>query len=121
MKKIFGVIIVFAIIFSLSSCGIHTGLTNNANNHTTTVVLEKKNYRIVQKVKGTSSGLYVLMFGGSFSAEIEAARSRMLESAGLIGSSRAVINETVETNWKIFFFVNIVTITVSAYVIEFTE
>ena len=109
-------------LFSFSSCAVHSGLTHNVNNHTTNVVLEKNNYKIIQKVKGTASGTTVLAIGGSFKPLIEKARAEMLESAGLIGTSRAVINETVEINNKNYVgVVNVKTITVSAYVIEFTE
>jgi hypothetical protein len=45
----------------------------------------------------------------------------MLESANLIGKSRAVINETVEVNNKFFLLIGFKTVTVSAYVIEFTN
>jgi len=46
----------------------------------------------------------------------------MLSSANLIGKPRAVINETVEINNKSYVgIVNVHTITVSAYVIEFTN
>ena len=45
----------------------------------------------------------------------------MLSSANLIGKPRAVINETVEINNKSYVgIVNVHTVTVSAYVIEFT-
>ena len=122
MRKFFSVLLVVSILFSFSSCAIHSGLTNNVNNHTTNVVLTKNNYKIIQKVKGTASGTSVFAIGGSFNPLIERARAEMLESAGLIGASRAVINETVEINNKSYVgIVNTKTVTVSAYVIEFTE
>jgi hypothetical protein len=74
-------------------------------------------------VKGAASGTTVFgIIGGSFRPLIDRARTEMLENAGLVGSSRAVINETVEVNNR--SFIGIVTtknVTVSAYVIEFTE
>ena len=121
MKKLFSVFLVIAMIFSLSSCALHSGLTNNVNNSTTNVVLAHNNYKIIKKVKGTASGTSVFGLGGSFRPLIESARAQMLGNAGLIGTSRAVINETVEINDKVFVIVNIKTVTVSAYVIEFTE
>lgn len=121
MKKILHVIITIAIVLSMSSCAIHSGLTGNLNNHATNVVLQGSNYKIIQKVKGKATGMYVLgIFGGSFNAKVEEARSNMLASANLIGKPRAIINETVEVNYKYFIVFGLRTITVSAYVIEFT-
>jgi hypothetical protein len=92
------------------------------NNHTTNVVLQKNNYKIIQKVKGTSTSTSVFGIGGGFRPLIERARAKMLESAELIGTTRAVINETVETNNKNYVgIVNQKTVTISAYIIEFTE
>ena len=46
----------------------------------------------------------------------------MLESANLVGSSKAVINETIETSMTTFAGIySNVKVTVSGYVIEFTE
>lgn len=120
MKKILNVIILVTIVFSMSSCAVHSGLTDNLNNHTTNVVLQENNYKIVQKVVGTAKGTSVLGFGGSFKPLVEQARSNMLASADLIGKSRAVINETVEINNKFFLVASIRVVTVSAYVVEFT-
>jgi len=110
-----------AIILSLSSCATHFGLTANLNNSTTNVVLQTNNYKIIKKVKGEATGLKVLGIGGSFKAKVEEARSKMLFSANLIGKSRAVINETVEVNNKFFVLFGLRTVTVSAYVVEFTD
>jgi hypothetical protein len=46
----------------------------------------------------------------------------MLENANLVGSSRAVINETFETSVTTFAGIySYVKVTCSGYVIEFTE
>ena len=122
MKKVFSLFLVVTLLFSFSSCGIHSGLTTNVNNHTTNVVLGQNNFKVIQKVVGTASGTSVFGIGGSFKPLIEKARAKMLESADLIGTSRAVINETVEINKKNYVgIVNVRTVTVSAYVIEFIE
>ena len=122
MKKILTLLFVTAIVLSLSSCATHSGLTSNVNSSTTNVVLEKNNYKIIQKVKGTASGTSVFGIGGSFRPLIERARTEMLENAGLIGTARAVINETVEVNNKSYAgIVNMKTVSVSAYVVEFKE
>jgi hypothetical protein len=122
MKRIL-LICIFAISLSgLSSCAVHSGLTTNLNQNTTQVVLSRNNYEIVKKVKDRASGLSIFGIGGSFGPLIAKARAKMLEKANLVGSSRAIINETVEVNFKNFFIiVNMKTVTVSAYVIEFFE
>jgi hypothetical protein len=91
------------------------------NTNATEVVLQGNNYTVVQQVKGSANGVTVLGFGGSFSPLIENARSEMLSSANLVGGSRAVINEIVEVNNKTFVVFSLKTVTVSAYVVEFTE
>ncbi len=122
MKKIASVVLIVAVMFIAPSCAMHYGLHRNVNNNITNVVLDRKNYKIIQKVKGSSSALSVLGIGGAFTPLVEAARSKMLEKADLIGSSRAVIHETVEVNYKNYVgVVDVKTVTVSAYVIEFTE
>ncbi|MCL2289237.1 MAG: hypothetical protein FWC34_00810 [Bacteroidetes bacterium] len=86
------------------------------------MVLQTNNYKIIKKVTGTATGTRVLcLFGGYQRPLVEKARSQMLESANLIGKSRAVINETIEVNNKFFLVVGFKTVTVSAYVIEFTN
>lgn len=73
-------------------------------------------------MKGEASNQYfLLIIGGGKRALVEKARAKMLQNANLVGSSRAVINETIESHW-IFIGVGIqYTVTVSADVIEFTE
>ena len=119
MKKILGAI--FAIAFSLSSCGLaHLGMPHNVNNNTTNVVLQGGNYEIVQRIEGTATGLMVFGFVVGNQAVINNARSQMLQSANLIGSSRAIINETTEMVVT-FGIVSRRTVTVSAYVIEWRD
>ena len=109
-------------IVLFSSCALHNGLTSNLNNHNTEVVLTKKNFKVIQRVYGEAEVDYVLGIGGlKRQALIAEARQRMLTNAGLEGTSRAVINETVEVRKSFFPFAKSVKVVVSAYVIEFTE
>lgn len=83
------------IIFSLSSCIGHSGLTRNLNSHETNVVLSRPNYKVIKYVQGESVAKYFLGIGGyGNKGMIAQARQNMLRNAGLIGKSRAVINET---------------------------
>jgi hypothetical protein len=120
MKKVFFLLI--GMMFLLSSCAVHNGLTANLNNNTTQVVLSKQNYKIIQSVKGSSQATFVFGIGGlSRKAMISEARSNMLAQADIVGGSRAIIHETVEIQHSFFPFVRTYLVTVSGFVIEFTE
>ncbi|MBI4930844.1 MAG: hypothetical protein HY841_08795 [Bacteroidetes bacterium] len=107
----------------LSSCGVHQAVITNVAATNTNVELSKKNFKVTDKVAGTSSAVYVFGIGGiSNKALIERAKLNMFSNANLIGSSKALINLSIETHFTyvyLFFFKK--TITVSGYVIEFTE
>ncbi len=110
------------IILASTSCRYHYGLTHNENHHQTQVVLQEKNYRIIKYVEGDAYARYFLGIGGSNKRGIVArARENMLKEAGLIGSSRAVINETVEMRIKNTFLRTEVRYIVSAYIVEFYD
>jgi hypothetical protein len=121
--RIVNIIFVIVTVLSLSSCyGTHVGVGTNVNSNTTLVVLKSNNYKVIQKVSGTASGVTFMGVGGEFRALVENARGDMLRSAGLIGSSRAIINETIESNFNHYLgIIHVKTVTVSGYVIEFTE
>ena len=109
-------------LFLLSSCAtLHSNLTSNLNNHTTEVILSKKNYTVISSVKGEASAKYVLGIGGGKKALIAEAKAKMLSKADIVGKSRAIINETVEIRKKHAFIVTKYTVTVSGHVIEFLE
>jgi len=120
MNRIFFLLI--GITFLFSGCAIHSGLTTNSNNHTTEVVLSKKNFKVIESVQGESQATYVFGIGGlSKTAMIAEARANMLSKANIIGGSKAVINETVEIKHSLFPFFRKYTVIVSAHIIEFTE
>ena len=120
MKKIG--FLLMGIVFLFSSCAIHQGLTTNSNLHTTEVVLSQKNFKVIDYVQGRCRTTTVFGIGGlSKKAMIAEARSNMSLNANLIGGSKAIINETVELKHSFFPFVGSCTVTVSGYIIEFTE
>jgi len=122
MKKNFFLLI--GIVFLFSSCGIHSGLTTNLNNHSTEVLLSKKNFKVTESVQGKSRATYVLIIGNlSKKAKIAEARANMLAKANIIGSSKAIINEIVEIKNRFYLWPILQTseITVSAHIVEFTE
>lgn len=120
MKKLFFLLV--GITFLFSSCAVHSGLTTNSNNHTTEVVLSKKNFKVIESVQGEAQAMYVFGIGGlSKKALIAEARVNMLSKANIIGGSKAIINETVEVKQSFFPVVRLYNVTVSGHIIEFTE
>ena len=108
-------------VLSLTSCGVHSGLTYNTNNTNTEVVLSKKNFKVVQTIKGQATDTKVFGFGGLKKSVLAEARKNMLEQANLQGTARAVINERVEIHRSYLFIMQTYAITVTAEVVEFTE
>ena len=118
MKKIFILLIGSALL--LSGCSLHNGLTLNLNNHNTEVILSENNFRVIESVQGESEAMFIFGIGGlSKKAMIAEARSKMLANANIVGSSKAVINETVEVTHTFFPFVRKYTVTVSGFIVEF--
>lgn len=115
-------ILLIGITFLFSSCAFHAGVTSNINNHTTEVVLSKNNFKVLESVQGESEAMYVFGMGGlSKKAMVAEARALMYSRANLIGSSKAIINETVDIKHSFFPIVRLYRVTVSGHIIEFTE
>ncbi len=121
MKKI--LILLIGITFFFSSCAIHNGLTTNSNNHTTGVLLTKKNFKIIESVQGESEVQYILFMGGrKKKAMLAEARADMFSKADIIGGSKAIINETYELKFStVFLIVTNYKMTVTGHIVEFTE
>jgi len=121
MRRIYLATVLLLVLFVTSSCKYHLGLTHNENHHQTQVVLEEKNYTIVKYVEGDATARYLFGIGGGASKRgiIARARENMLRNAGLLGKSRAVINETVELRTKQFLVFTEVRYIVSGYIVEF--
>ena len=122
MKRIQLIVLTCSLFFLLQSCALHNGLTSNSNIHTTEVQLAKKNFKVVKKVEGFSEAKYILGIGGlARKALISEAREKMLSQSDIIGSSKAIINETVEIKQSFFPLFKKYRVNISAYVIEFYE
>jgi hypothetical protein len=120
MKK--NLLLLAGISFLFSSCAIHSGMTTNSNNHTTEVVLSKKNFKVIESVKGESQAMYVFGIGGhSKNALISEAKVKMLSKANIIGGARALINESVEIKNSFFPFFVKYKVTVSGHIVEFID
>lgn len=122
-KSVLTTVLMIALFF-LTGCGINSGIINqySANGAYTNVVLQKKNFNVIGTVSGEATDSYVLFIGGFKQTLIAKAKQNMIQNAKLDGTSRAIINITVEEHNKfflIFYFKR--TITVHGTVIEFTE
>jgi hypothetical protein len=111
------------ILMLFSSCGINTSAIVNHNANTTQVQLGSNNFKVLEKVTGSSEVSYVLIFGGISKKQLyENAYSNMMDKANLTNSSKAIINLVTEAQFRGFFPIYYTrTVTVSAHVIEFTK
>ena len=123
MLKIFQITFVLSVVIGLSSCGVNNAFVLNQNQNNTLVNLEENNFRVAGKVQGSAEVSYVFLFGGRKKRNLYSdAYSSMLEEAELNNSSKAVINVFTEEHVGGFFpFFFTRTLTVSGYVVEFTE
>lgn len=115
-------ILSFVALFIFSSCGVHRSLVSDTDSHHLKVVLDEANYKIIKYVEGDAVAHYFMGMGDiSRRALIAEARRNMLEQANLQGTSRVVINETVEMETRRNFLSTDLRCIVSAYVVEFYD
>lgn len=123
MKK--NILLLIVVSFLFSSCiGLYnTGITGNTKTYDTKVELSRNNFKVIARVKGEAQTTYVLGFGGmNRNALVEEARADMFSKADIIGGSKALINETIETKLTSYFGIYTERkVIVSASIIEFTE
>jgi len=120
MKK--SIFLLIGVLILFSGCAFHRQLTTNLNSNTTEVVLSKKNFKVVDQVRGDARATYFLFIGGlSKKGLVATAKAKMYANANIIGSSKAIINETVEVRQSFFPLIRTHRVFVSGYVIEFTE
>ena len=123
MKNLLLIWCAIALTGFLSSCGVSSSLITNHNQNSTQVNLSANNFKVVDKISGSSEVTYVLFFGGLNKKQLfENAYSAMMDKANLINGSRALINIVTEEHLggvPPFYYKR--TVTVSAHVIEFTK
>lgn len=122
MKKLTLSLITISLVLFATSCGVNSALVVNHNQNSTQVHLSENNYKIVEKVVGSSEVEYVLFFGGMNKKHLyENAYSNMVNTANLSGS-KALINVLTEEQLSgvpPFYYKR--TVTVSAHIIEFIK
>ena len=121
MKKVV-LFLALSVSIALSSCGGSASVMGNTNVSQTNIELSKKNFNILSKVSGTSTNTYIMGIGGASNrALLEKAKNNMMTNANLSGS-KAIINITYDKHYNGFVpFYSKVTVTASAYIVEFTE
>ena len=121
MKKITFLLITIAFLFS-SCATIDRAQNFNSHNNTTEVVLAKKNFKVIGKAEGKSEARYIFGIAEQPKKSLIAeAKADMLSNAKIIGSSKSIINESVEIKHSMFAFFGTIRVTVSGYIVEFTE
>jgi len=117
MKKS-SIFLIFGVFCMLASgcAGLHQHVTSNLNSNVTNVVLSGNNYKIVQKVSASAASKK-----STIKDMVVKVREDMLKNVEMVGLPRAIINESIEIHYtKGFMGLKWYTITISAYVIEFT-
>ena len=120
MKKLF--IFLFAAALVLPGCAVHSGLYNNVNQQMTNVELGEDNFTVVEYVTGYAEARYIFGFGGLKKLTlVEAAKADMYAKANIVGSAKALVNQSVELRYSLFPFFQRVEVNVSAHVVEFND
>jgi hypothetical protein len=123
MKNIIVAFYALVSIIFLSSCGVNQSIITNQNQNSTQIHLATNNYKVVEKISGSSDVTYIFLIGGLKRKQLyENAYSAMMTKANLLNSSKAVINLVTEEHVGGLppFYVKR-TLTVSGHVIEFTK
>lgn len=116
-KIVFGLLI--AVAFSVCSCSVTTGTLGNSTQ--SQIVLKGNNFKVLESVTGQASSEYWFLIGTSKQNLTDRARRDMIEKANMAGSSKAIINVTVDMESKFFLFWSKKTVYVSGDVILFTD
>ena len=113
----------FISVVLFSSCGINNAVLMNQNQISTQVQLMSNNYKVIDRVSGSSEVTYICLIGGMNKKQLFSnAYSDLVQRANLNVGARALINLVTEeqvSGVPPFYFRR--TVTVSAHVIEFTK
>ena len=118
MKKFILILLVASVA---TSCALMSGATTNITN----VSLEKNNFKVLDRLSGDAQATYFLGIGGNAHyGLVGEAKSNMISKSNASNSGKALAfaNETVDVQQKfVLGIIRIVTVTVSADLIEFTN
>lgn len=122
-KKIFLGVALLIGSLSLNSCGLNMGFLTDKTRTVTHVELTKKNFKVLDRVSGTSSATYILGFGGMKNKDLtEMAMTDLLSKANLTGGAKALVNTSIDVHkGGLPFLYSKITVKISAHVVEFTE
>ncbi len=121
-RSVLYIAILIAVVF-LSGCGVNSGIMNqfSVNGTNTNVVLQKNNFKVIENVSGEATDTYWFFIGGFKQTLVAKAKQNMIEKAKLEGTSKAIINVTLEEHSKLMFIYVKRTVIVHGTVIEFKE
>ncbi len=123
MKKSISTIAVTFMMVVISSCGAGRAIMRNQNQSSTQVHLKENNFKVISSVSGSAEAKYWVLIGGRKRQQMyNEAYAEMVNSAGLIGGPRALVNLLTEEHvggLPPFFLKR--TITVSGHVVEFNR
>ncbi len=121
MKKLSYSLMAIAVVVFLNSCGVGGAYLLNQNLNSTQVKLASNNYKVLERVSGSSEVDYVLIFGGTNKRQLYAnAYKNLVDEANLESGSKALVNLVTEEHvGGVFPFYYKRTITVSANVVAF--
>jgi len=117
MKKIN--LLLTIVLLTFASCGVTRGYLGNENQ--TSVILSQNNYKVVKNAQGDATGTVILGFAVNQKDLYNQAKKELVSNSDMIGTSRALVNYTIDENVKgsFLWIVKKKTITMSAQVIEF--
>ena len=123
IKKLRIIATILILVAILTGCGISSGIYNQfgVNGANTNVVLQKKNFKVIGTVNGDATASYIFAIGLNKQNLVSKAKQNMIDNAKLEGSSKAIINVTLEEHVTLIFVYLERTITAHGTVIEFTE
>lgn len=127
MKKVMrnlSLISLCVIVLSVfSGCALHQEAASNLNLSQTSVVLQKRNFKVVGSVSGQVTQTYALGFIGGMSKKTlrESALSEMYRKADLNGKPRAIVNVNVRYKYQYLILISKCRVVATGDIIEFTE
>lgn len=121
MPKLKILLIAAISLLMLSGCGMSTNLTQNVNQHQTSVVLSRANFHVVKTVSAEVSASYFCGLGGLSRRALKTnAVAELTKKAELIGP-QALVNVTVKSSCKTIFIWTKFTYYAEGTVIEFHQ
>jgi hypothetical protein len=119
--KTFKISILLLSVLLLEGCGFVPTTMRHDSTVLTNVTLSQNNFTVLGQVEAAASSTYILGFGGLSKQLYGQAKNEMIKKAGLKGRARAIANVTYEKHVAFYLVVEVVTVTATGTVVEFTD